>query len=103
MIKHIVLRGEPIRLGEREIVPEARLTWQIQRRATFGTDASLGYGWGWARVQPTALIEQGPKRTRRTLIHDQTKQLLWGLLAGALAVPLLMQVAVRLARSHKTK
>lgn len=103
MIRHKVLRGEPIRIGEREIIQEARLTWLVRRRATFGADNSSGYGWGWARMQPTVLIEQGPERTRRVLIRDQTWQLLLGLLAGALAVPLLMEVAVRLARSYKTK
>lgn len=98
MIKQHTVRGEPIKIGNREIIPEAKLTWMMHRRATFGLQDSSGYGWAIVTIQPTAVVEQGPERARRIPIHNQTGQLLWGLLVGALALPFLMEWAVRLAR-----
>jgi uncharacterized spore protein YtfJ len=102
MIKQQTVRGEPIKVGGREIIPEARLTWMMQRHATFGLQDSSGYGGAIVTIQPTAVIEQGAGRTRRISIHNQTDQLLWGLLVGALALPLLMELAVRLAKPKST-
>lgn len=101
MIKQRLLHGAPIRAGEREIIAEARLTWIARRRATFGAQASQAYGGMVVHLQPIAVIERGPERTRRIPVYDQTRQLLGGLLAGALAVPFLMELAVRLARPKR--
>ncbi len=98
MLKQRLVRGEPIQLGDREIVPEARWTWVMTRRATFGRQHQSARGWMAVHVQPTAVIEHNPTHTRRIPIHNRTHQLLWGFIAGALALPFLMELAVRLAR-----
>jgi hypothetical protein len=99
--KRRILRGEPIKVGDREIVPEVELTWVAQRRATFGLKGSEGDAWAMVRMEPVGLVERSSLRTRRIPIHDQTWSLLWGLLAGALAVPLLTEWAARLARPRR--
>lgn len=102
MIKHKLLYGEPIRVGDKQTIPEARLTGLMSRRAVFGMqNEAAANGWALVRIQPTALIEHDRRRTRRIPIYDRTMQLLGGLLLGALAVPLLMELAVRLARPKR--
>lgn len=102
MIKHKLLYGEPIRVGDRQIIPQARLTWLTSRRAVFGMqNKAAANGWALIRIQPTGLIEQDRRCTRRIPIYDRTAQLLWGLLMGALAIPLLMELAVWLARPKR--
>ncbi len=101
MIKTQLVQGEPIQAGNREIIPQARLTWMARRSAAFGAQTSSGYGWAAVRLQPIAVIERQSGRARRIPIHDQTWQLLRGLLAGALAVPFLMELAVRLVRPKR--
>jgi hypothetical protein len=97
-VKQHILRGEPIKLGEREIVPEARLDWLVQRRATFGLDSNLAYAWTVARLTPTVVIERTPGRIRRIPIRNRTHSLLLGLAAGALLLPFLMEWVIHLAR-----
>lgn len=96
-----ILRGEPIKVGERELIPEARLSWLVQRRATFGLDSGLAYSWVVARLTPTALIEQRHGRTRRIPVRNRTHTLLLGLAAGALLLPFLMEWAIRLAKPDR--
>ncbi|MBN1889927.1 MAG: hypothetical protein JW850_18170 [Thermoflexales bacterium] len=100
-INTCILRGEPIKVGERELIPEARLSWRLQRRATFGSEGNLAYGWAVVRLAPTALIEQHHGRTRRIPVRNQTHSLLLGLVAGALLLPFLMEWVIRLARPAK--
>ena len=100
LIQHRIVQGEPIRMGQKEVVPEAQVTWCLQRRATIGTDHSVGWGAGMVSIQPTALVERGPMGTRRIPIRDETMRMLAGLAAGAVFVWFLAEVAVRLAANH---
>jgi len=97
LIHRRTIQGEPVRVGEREIIPEARVTWWMRRRSVIGMNSIGGWGAGLVDVRPTAVIERGPGYTRRIPIRDETNRLLLGLLAGAVFVLFLAQVAERLA------
>jgi len=97
LIQHRTIRGEPIRVGQKEVVPEAQVTSWLQRRATIGTQHSSGWGAGMVSIRPTALVERGSMGTRRIPIRDETTRMLVGLAAGAVFVWFLAEIAVRLA------
>jgi len=97
MIHRRILQGEPIRVGQREIVPEAQVTWLMRRSGTVKMNGTSGRGGGWVSIKPKALIERGPGFTRRIPIRDETSRLLLGLAAGAVFVLFLAQIAERLA------
>jgi hypothetical protein len=97
MIHRRILQGEPIRVGQREIVPEAQVTWLMRRSGTVEMNGTSGRGGGWVSIKPKALIERGPGFTRSIPIRDETSRLLLGLAAGAVFVLFLAQIAERLA------
>ena len=100
LIQRRTIQGQPIRVGEREIIPEARVTWWIKRSATIGTAGSSGWGAGLVNITPTALIERGPGTIRRIPIRDETMRLLVGLASGAVFVLFLARMAEGLAASR---
>ena len=97
LIQRRVVQGEPIRVGQKEIVPEALVTSGLRRSATVGMDGVWGWSAGWVKIQPTAVIERGLDGERRIPIRDETKRLLIGLAAGAVFVFFLAEMAGRLA------
>jgi hypothetical protein len=97
LIQRRITQGEPIRVGQKEIVPEALVTAWLKRSATIGMDSVRGWGAGWVNIQPTAVIERGPDGERRIPVRDATTRLLIGLAAGAVFVLFLAQIAERLA------
>jgi len=97
LIHHRILQGEPIHVGQREIVPEAQVTWWMKRSGTVGVNSLSGWGAAWVNIKPRALIERGPGFTRRIPIRDETSRMFLGLAAGAVFVVFLAQIAARLA------
>ena len=95
-----IVQGTPIRVGQKQVVPEAQVTSWLQRRATIGRHHSSGWGVGMVSIQPTALVERGPMGTHRIPIRDETTRMLVGLAAGAVFVWFLAEVAVRLATNR---
>jgi len=95
-----VVEGEPVRVGGRELVPLVRMTTRMQRRALVGTRWVTGRGWGAARLRPIAILERSEEGERRIPIRDKTAQALGGFLLAAFIIPLLLAVAVRLARKE---
>ena len=100
LIQHRIIHGEPIRVGQKEVVPEAQVTSWLQRRATIGMHHSSGWGVGMVSIQPTVLVERSPMGARRIPIRDETTRMLAGLAAGAVFVWFLAEVAVRLATNR---
>ena len=96
---HLV-EGQPIRVGARELVPVVRVTTHGQRRAHVGTDEFAGQGWGFVRLRPVAILERSAGGERHIPIQDSTVQALSGFLLAAFVIPLLLGVAVRLARGR---
>jgi hypothetical protein len=97
LIQRRIIQGEAIRVGQKEIVPEVRVTSWLKRSATVGMDGVWGWGGGWVSIQPTAVIERGPEGEKRIPIRDETARLLIGLVAGAVFVMFLAGIAERLA------
>jgi hypothetical protein len=97
LIQRHTIQGEPLRVGEREIIPEAQVTTWINHSATIGAQSISGRGGGVVSIRPTAVIERVSGMTRRVPIRDETSRLLLGLVAGAIFVLFLAQVAERLA------
>ncbi len=100
LIQRRIIHGGPIRVGQREVVPEAQVTSWLQRRATVGLHHSSGWGAGGVSIRPRALVERGPMGTRRIPIRDETTRMLLGLAAGAVFVWFLAEIAVRLATNR---
>ena len=100
LIQRRIVQGEPIRVGQREVIPEAQVISWLQRRATIGTHRSSGLGAGRVSIRPRALVERGPMGTRRIPIRDETMRMLAGLAAGAVFVWFLAEIAVRLATNR---
>jgi len=98
-----IVEGEPIHIGERELIPVARVATYVRRRAFVGDGQLAGQGRGFVRIQPIAIIERDGESERRILIRDRTAQTLGGLLLAAFIIPLLLAVAVRLARNSRRK
>jgi hypothetical protein len=98
-LKREVVRGQPIRWGAHEIVPEA-VIWSWQRAdATLrwtGLVTLLGGQLRWAR--PTALLDRTPERTERIPVRDVNHRLEAVLLIAALWLPIVMTAAANLLR-----
>ena len=93
--------GAPVRVGEREITPEARV-WslhvkQINLNAQ-GGGAVSGGGFHWSWSQPVALHENSADGMRRIPVRDFNLQLEWSLLLAAIVLLLLLIIFTRWAR-----
>jgi hypothetical protein len=93
-----MVEGEPIQIGERELVPLVRVTTYARRQARVGADDLAGLGWGFVQMRPVAVLERTDRGERRMPIRDKTAQAMSGLLLAAVIVPLLLMLAARLVR-----
>jgi hypothetical protein len=91
-LKRETIQGQPLRVGDREIVPEAEV-WSFQTRqlGLQGDSASGGGAW-WSWLHPTALIERGSRGERRVRINDVNLQFEIALLVAALMLPVLLTI-----------
>jgi uncharacterized spore protein YtfJ len=92
------VEGEPIRIGERELVPVVRVETEVRRRAFVGASGLAGEGAGFVHLRPVAVLERSEEGERCISIQDRTAQLFGGLLLAALVIPALMLLAERIAR-----
>jgi hypothetical protein len=94
-----IVEGRPVRLGQRELVPVVRVESVVQRQASVGAGGLSGGGLGFVHLKPVAILERRDGAgERRMRIPDRTAQLIGGLLLVGFVIPLLMLVAVRVAR-----
>ena len=109
-LKREIVHGAPIRMGAREIVPEAEIwSWQkmnvtlprhFDAEAAGQPEQASGFGVLWAWARPTALIEREGNRTRRLRIIDRNRQLEMLFVIAAVLLPIVLNAATRLARSN---
>ncbi len=91
-IKRETIQGQPLRVGDREIVPEAEV-WSFQTRQLGLQESSAsGGGMWWSWSHPTALIERGPNGERRVRINDVNLQFEIALLVAAIILPVLLTI-----------
>jgi hypothetical protein len=91
-LKRETIQGQPLRAGDREIVPEAEV-WSFQTKQIGlkdNTASGGGVWWSWSR--PTALIERGPEGTRRVRVIDVNLQFESALLIAAIVLPLVLTI-----------
>jgi len=91
------LQGQSLKVGDREIVPEAEV-WSFQTKQIGLKENGVAGGgawWSWSRS--TALIERGPQGTRRVRINDVNLQLEIALIVAAIVLPLLLTIFTRWA------
>lgn len=93
-----VVRGRPIAVAGRKLVPVVQCTVGQWQRAVIGTGAVTARGGGLVRLRPLGIVEQCGEEERLISIPDGTKQALRGMAAAAVIVPLLLMLAVRLSR-----
>ena len=95
--KREIIQGQPLQVGDREIVPEAEVwSFQVKQIGLQGNGASGGGAW-WSWSRPTALIERGREGARRVRIIDVNLQLEIALIIAALVLPLLLTIFTRWA------
>lgn len=96
-LKREVVRGEPIKMGDREIVPEA-VIWSWRRSEATLSQKNQAMLWGglfrWAR--PTALFDRAADRTYRIPVSDVNHRLEALLLIAAVLLPIVLNAAVSL-------
>ncbi len=74
-IKRETRTGEPMQVGDYEIIPQTRV-WRIQ-------PAGSRFGWIWNR--PKAVIVRNPEGEEKVLpVRDVTRIMIWAMLAGGL-------------------
>ena len=97
-VKSEVVRGKPISVEGREIVPVVRRTVGRLQQATIGKHNVEGRGGGFVHLHPVGFVERANGNERFTPIPDKTRLSLIGMLAAALVIPALLSLVTRLAR-----
>jgi hypothetical protein len=95
--KREIIQGQPLRVGDREFVPEAEV-WSLQaKQIGLQANGASGSGAWWSWSHPTALVERGPDGKRRVPIPDVNLQFEMVLLAAAIVLPLILTIFTRWA------
>jgi 3-deoxy-D-arabino-heptulosonate 7-phosphate (DAHP) synthase class II len=89
-----VVRGEPYHVGDRELIPEARIASYGRARATIGTHRTGGWGVGLVQVKPLAIVERTAEGERRIVISDATARSM-RLMLGVAAAMMVIFAGIR--------
>jgi hypothetical protein len=81
-----VVRGEPYYIDGRTLIPEARFLSFGKARATIRGHSIGGWGMGFVRVSPLAMIEETAEGIRRIAITDASSATLGRLLGVAVVM-----------------
>ena len=92
------VRGTPIKVYGRTLIPVARVLSAVQHRATISVDRVEGSGWGFARTQPIALLEERNGKEKTLPIPDRTRTVLGQMAMVALVIPMLCTAVIAVAR-----
>lgn len=95
------VRGEPYHVGGRKLIPVARVISFGKASATIGTDRIGGWGVGFARVTPLAIIDETDEGEHRIPLANTTAQALQSMFAGAVAVTLFFTAIRWLVRRRR--
>jgi uncharacterized spore protein YtfJ len=82
------VRGEPFYIGGRKLTPVARIIAFGKASGTIGTRRVSGWGGGYVRVTPLAVLEDTDDGERRIAIYDTKAASVQRLCAAALAFTL---------------
>ena len=96
------VRGDPYKVGGRELIPVVRVISFGQTRGTVGSRQVGGRGTGFVWIKPLAVIEVTPSGEHRIPIQDGTAAATRGMLAAAISMTLLFTAIRWLVRRKKT-
>jgi hypothetical protein len=91
------IRGTPFTAHRRTFTPVARVISGVHRRATIHADRVEGSGWGFARTQPIALVEEHDGTSHTHPIPDRTRTVLGQMALVALVFPVLCAAVIAVA------
>jgi hypothetical protein len=97
-IRTELVRGEPLQVNGRRLVPLVRRTSGVHRRARFGQQSTSAGGGGFVLLHPVGLVEQRGEKEVLVPVPDKTVQALLGMLVAGIVLPLILAIGVRLAR-----
>jgi uncharacterized spore protein YtfJ len=82
------VRGEPYQIGEHTLIPVARIVSWGKAKGRIGNRQFGGWGGGFTRVTPLAVLEQTAEGEQRVALIDGTTLALRKLLVAAVAIML---------------
>ncbi len=92
-----IRQGEPIRVGQQELIPFVRVANRVRRSAFLGDEEVAGSGLACVDMRPVAVLRGGEDGEKHVLIRDETaatvRQLLVMAVLIACAGVVLTQVA----------
>ena len=98
------VRGEPYIVGERKLTPLVRVVSWGKARATIGTGLVTGWGTGFARITPLAVLEETDEGEVAIAITDTTATAVRGmLLAGVVSTLFFATVRWLVRRQRGTR
>ncbi|MGD9028224.1 MAG: hypothetical protein PVG25_00250 [Anaerolineae bacterium] len=93
-----IVRGDPIQVEGRELVPWVRVTSRVRRRAFLGDDGVGGGGWGYVHMRPVAILDRrGSNEHYLRFRNEAARWVLW-LSLIFLAVPMVAVSLIVLSR-----
>ena len=92
------VRGEPYVVGDRKLTPLMRVVSWGKARATIGTSRVTGWGGGFARITPLAILEETDEGETLITITDSTATALRGMALAAVASTIFFAMVRWLAR-----
>lgn len=84
------VRGEPYQVGGRTLTPVVRIVSFGRANGTVAAEDVSGWGAGFVRITPVALVEAGDQGERRIVLYDATARVLRGLFVKSLAMVLFL-------------
>jgi hypothetical protein len=93
-----IVKGDPIQVEGRELVPLVRVTGRIRRRALLGSEGVSGGGWGFVYMRPVAILDRSGAGEHRLGIRSGTGRSFVWLSVAFLTVPLVAVLLVSLSR-----
>jgi hypothetical protein len=92
------IRGEPYLVGQRRLVPVARVVALGKAKGTVGTKRVGGWGGGFVRITPLSIQEQTTDGERTIAVTDGTATAVCSLFVTALVLTVLLAGVRTLAR-----
>jgi len=92
------VRGEPYYVGGRKLIPITRIVSFGKAKGTIGNNRVSGWGGGFVRITPLAVVEETAKGEHRIPITDATALALRGLFGAAVVITLFFAALRWLAR-----
>ena len=95
------VQGEPYYVGGRKLIPVARVISFGKASATIGADRVGGWGVGFTRVTPLAIVEETDEGERRIPLTSTVNIVLPSMFAGAVAITLFFTTIRWLVRRRR--